>query len=133
MSNKKYQIHKVLAMLTTTFLLPHGWAADGICIAASEYQQLKKRYVALSTQFDMATAAQEFLEVNKETQNLKAQLLVCQKNAPESNQDECHPLEKQYNALLDHRASVTDRFNNALDMQEYLSTLKLRLETSPCE
>jgi len=78
LTNKKYQAHKVLAIFAATCLLPRGWAADDTCIPVSEHQQMKKRYAALSAQFDLSATAQEFLEVNKETQSLKAQLIVCQ-------------------------------------------------------
>ena len=121
------------ALLIAASLCHASWADGTVCIDATEYRRLAKRYDDLRAQFDLPNIAQEFLDVSGETQDLKEQVTACRKNVPASDRQDCAVPAGQYGAMLVRLEMIGNRFNTALDMQEYLHSLKLRLEQSQCE
>jgi hypothetical protein len=109
-----------------------SWAAETTCIDAEEYQKLSKTYADLFARYDLPTIAQEFLDVSGATVDLKEQVNACQKSFEKSDQQRCDPLVKQSNAKRIERDALMSRFNAAIDMQEYMLTLKLKLERPQC-
>jgi hypothetical protein len=77
--------------------------------------------------------AQEFLVVINETQDLKEQVGACQKNLDKPDLQRCDPLVKQYNAKRIQQQAMNDRFEAAKDMENYLLTLKAKLERPQCQ
>ena len=109
-----------------------SWAVETTCIDAEEYQRLSKTYTELLGRYDLPTIAQEFLDVSSATVDLKEQVNACQKSLDKSDQQRCDPLVKQSNAKRIERNALMSRFNAAIDMQEYMLTLKLQLERPQC-
>jgi hypothetical protein len=109
-----------------------AWAAETACLDAMEYQRLAKRYDDLTAQFDLPPIAQVFLDVSNETQDLKEQVTACRKDHSASERQGCASLAKQHDAMKVRQEAAYDRFNAALDMQEYLYSLKLRLLQPKC-
>jgi hypothetical protein len=107
-------------------------AEEAGCIDETEYQKAKATYTDVFAKYDLPTVAQEFLEAVSSTEDFKDQVSVCQKNLDESEQNRCDPLVKQYNDKKIERDALKNRFSVALQMQEYLLTLKLKLERPHC-
>jgi hypothetical protein len=122
-----------LALLTAPFSNA-VWAAPQIaCISPTEYESVSKIYADLFPKYDLVTVAQEFLDVINETQDLKERVGACQKNLDKPDLQRCDPLVKQYDAKRIQQQAMNDRFEAAKDMENYLSTLKLKLERPRCE
>lgn len=120
--------------LCTAALSSATWAApQTACIDPAEYESVKKIYADLFAKYDLATVAQEFLDLIYETQDLKDQVSACQKNLDKSEQQGCDPLAKQYDAKRIQQQAMNDHFEAAKDMENYLLTLKAKLERPQCQ
>ena len=109
-----------------------GIAADMGCIDPADYQRLAPRYADLLAKYDLPPIAQEFIDVGSDTQDKKAEVNACRKNASELDPQRCDKLAKEYDALASRLEGIQDRFYTALSMQEYLLTLKLTLQQPQC-
>ena len=107
-------------------------AAETICIDTVEYRRLAQRYAELYSKFDLTTVAQEYVDVSVDIEDLKASITACRKNSSGTDQQQCEPAAKQYDAKMSRLKEIEDRFYAALNMQEYLLTLKLKLEQPQC-
>lgn len=131
-------LHKMKPIHTFTLVLliaghSHGlWAEEVGCIDEIEYQKANETYTDMFAKYDLPTVAQEFLEATSATENLKEQVSTCQKTINEPDQNRCDPLVKQYNDKRIERDALSKRLSVALKMQEYLLTLKLKLERPRC-
>lgn len=103
------------------------------CINAGEYAQLKRRYDDYQSRFGLAVVARELLDFDGKMRELRAQLTVCRKAAAPAGEPRCEPLARQLEDREREQPAVTKRFNTALEMQEYLSALELRLERPQCK
>ena len=111
----------------------HGVLAEEVgCIDEIDYQKANETYADMIAKYDPPTVAQEFLEATSATENLKEQVSTCQKNLNEPDQNRCDPLVKQYKDKKIERDTLSQRLSVALKMQEYLLTLKLKLERPRC-
>ena len=114
--------------------IAHAAPSDNVvCINVADYQRLRQNYDSLFARFDLATVTQRFIDVSSEVSDLKDQLKACRDSSGEKDQQDCDPLATQYDAKMRERQSVQDRLVIAVDMDEYLPTLKLRLEQRQCE
>lgn len=107
-------------------------AAEGVCIDAVQYQRLSQRYADLFSRFDLTSIAQEYVDVSVDAQDLKEKIDACRKTTPEPGQQGCDPLAKQYDTKVSQLKAIQNRLFTALNMQEYLLTLKLTLEQPQC-
>ena len=111
----------------------HGVLAEEVgCIDEIDYQKTKGTYADMIAKYDPPTVAQAFLEATSATENLKEQVSTCQKTLNDPDQNRCDPLVKQYNDKRIVRDDLSKRLSVALKMQEYLLTLKLKLERPRC-
>lgn len=124
---------RTLTLLVLIAAHSHGLLAEEVgCIDELDYQKAKETYADMFAKYDLPTIAQEFLEATSATENLKEQVSTCQKNLNEPDQNRCDPLAKQFNDKRIQRDALSQRLSVALKMQEYLSTLKLKLERPRC-
>lgn len=108
------------------------WSAQSNCIDEVDYQKTKEIYADLFSKYDLPTVSQELLDAISATNDLKEQANTCQKNLNESDQKRCEPLVMQYNAKRAERDALSNRLSMALEMQEYLLTVKFMLERPIC-
>jgi len=108
-------------------------AAETGCIDTAEHERLARRYADLFSRFDLTSVAQEYVDVSVDAQDLKEKINACRKDVPEPDQQHCDPLTKQYDTKVSQLKAVQDRFYAALNMQEYLLTLKLKAEQPQCK
>ena len=108
-------------------------AAETTCIDPVEYRRFSQRYADLFPKFDLTSVAQEYVDVSVDLEDLKNSVTECRKNSPETGQQQCDPVTQQYNTKAAQLKDVERRFYAALNMQEYLLTLKLKLEQPQCE
>lgn len=108
------------------------WSAQANCIDEVDYQKTKEIYADLFSKYDLATVSQELLDAIGATQDLKEQVNTCQKSLNEADQKRCEPLVNQYNAKRVERDALSNRLSMALEMQEYLLTVKFMLERPIC-
>ena len=108
------------------------WSAQVDCIDETEYLKTKEIYADLFSKYDLPTASQELLDAISATNDLKEQVNTCRKNLNEADQKRCEPLVNQYNAKRIERDALSKRLSMALQMQEYLLTVKFRLERPIC-
>ena len=101
------------------------------CMKATDYAQLRQRYADLSARFDLASLAQQMVDAASAAGDARAALAACRRNATEGGGD-CASLAAQLAAKEAESAAVQERLATAIDMDEYLATLKLRLERPPC-
>jgi hypothetical protein len=104
-----------------------------VCINAADYQRLRQHYDNLFALYDLATVTQRFIDVSNEASDLKDQLKVCRDSSGEKGQQDCDSLTSHSDAKMRERQSVQNRLVIAVDMDEYLPALKLRLEQRQCE
>jgi hypothetical protein len=107
-------------------------AVAGDCMKATEYEQLQQRYADLSERFDLASLAQQLVDAASEAGDARSQLAACRKNLAAVSRTDCNSLSDQLAEKETKRIAVQERLSTALDMDEYLATLKLRLEQSRC-
>ena len=110
-----------------------SFASEIVCIDEVEYERVSKTYADLSSKYDMLTVAQELYDLSMETKDLKQQVVACQNNLKESDQQACDELVRQLKAKQTRRDAVTVRFNAATDMQDYIATLKLKMDRPRCQ
>jgi hypothetical protein len=110
-----------------------SFASEIACIDEVEYERISKAYADLSSKYDMLAVAQELYDLSMETKDLKQQVAACQKNLKESDQQACDELVRQYKTKQTRRDAVTVRFNAATDMQDYIATLKLKMDRPRCQ
>ena len=104
------------------------------CVAAADHQRLQQNYDDLFARFDLATVTQRLIDVSNECSDLKDQMAACRANSSKADGPQnCDAVAAQYAAKLDERKAAQDRLGTALDMDEYLLTLKLRLEKPLCD
>ena len=104
------------------------------CVDAADYRRLQQNYDDLSARFDLATVTQRLIDVGNECSDLKDQMAVCRANSGKADGPQnCDAVAAQYAAKLNDRKAAQDRLGTALDMDEYLLTLKLRLEKPLCD
>ncbi len=108
------------------------WSAQANCVDEVEYQKIKEIYTDLFSKYDLPTVSQELLEAIGATQDLKEQVNACQKNLNDADPKRCEPLVQQYNAKRIQRDALSKRLSIALEMQEYLLTVKMMLERPIC-
>lgn len=121
-----------LAILVAASLCHDSWGTERACLEPAKHQRLQKTYDDLNSQFDLPTIAQAYLDLSGETSDLKKKVRACRKGDPASTAQDCTGLAKQYGAQMLRQQALTSRFNTALDMQEYISSLKLRLLEPEC-
>jgi len=109
-----------------------GVAVAADCLDPAAYEKLRQRYADLSARFDLASLSQQFVDLIGQARELKDQLETCRKQVADPNPPACDALAQQYAAKEAERQAVQDRLSAAIDMDEYLATLKWRLERSPC-
>jgi hypothetical protein len=107
-------------------------AAETACIGPAEYRRLSQRYADLFSKFDLTSVAQKYVDISVDAEDLKADINTCRKNISETDQQRCNALEAQYETKASQIKDLEHRFYAALNMQEYLLTLKLKLEELPC-
>ena len=93
---------------------------------------MEKTYADLFAKYDLLTVAQEFLDKVRQVQDLKERLSDCRKTSVASDTENCVVLQKQYAAGQVQRNLIQARFNNAIGMEQYLMTLKLKLARPRC-
>jgi len=121
----------LLVLLFSAFRIVAA-AAEPACIDTVEYQRLSQRYADLFSRFDLTSIAQEYVDVSVDAQDLKDKINACRKNTPEPGQQSCDPLAKEYDAKVSQLKAIQNRLYDALNMQEYVLTLKLKLEQPQC-
>jgi len=109
-----------------------AWAKEGACIDETDYQRTKDIYSDLLAKYDLPSLAQKFLDAINAAEDLKNQVTTCQNNLNEADQKSCDPLVKQYKDKLSERNDLSKRFTLANEMQEYILTLKVKLERPLC-
>ena len=108
-------------------------AAETVCIDSAQYRRLAQRYAELFSKFDLTTVAQEYVDVGVDVEDLKTSIDDCQKKSPDADQQQCDSLAQQYDMKVSQLKNIEQRFYAALNMPEYLLTLKLQLEQPQCE
>ncbi len=127
---------RICAFLLALTFSGYSWvslASEIACIDEVEYERFSKAYADLSSKYDILTVAQELYDLSMATKDLKEQVAACQKNLKESDQQACDELLRQYKAKQTRRDAVTVRFNAATDMQDYIATLKLKMDRPRCK
>jgi hypothetical protein len=109
-----------------------SWAEEAVCIDETDYQRTKEQYTDLLSKYDLPSLAQKFLDAISSAEDLKEQATTCKNNLNEANPKRCDPLVNQYKDKLSERNDLSKRFTLANDMQEYILTLKLKLERPRC-
>jgi len=109
-----------------------SWAEGVVCIDETDYQRTKDIYTDLLSEYDLPSLAQRLLDAINAAEDLKKQVTICQNNLNEADQIRCDPLVKQYKDKLSERNDLSKRFTLANEMQEYILTLKVKLERPPC-
>jgi cell fate (sporulation/competence/biofilm development) regulator YmcA (YheA/YmcA/DUF963 family) len=107
-------------------------AEEVVCIDETDYQKTKDIYTNLISKYDLPSLAQKFLDAKNAAEDLKKQVTTCQNNLNEAEQKRCDPLVKQYKDKLSERNDLSKRFTLANEMQEYILTLKMKLERPLC-
>lgn len=111
----------------------HGLRAEEIgCIDEAEYQKTRDFYADTFAKYDLPTVSQEFLEAISATEDLKDQVSDCQKQIGNHSSRSCDSLVTQLATKENERDALKTRFSMALQMQEYLMTLKVKLERPLC-
>ncbi len=108
-------------------------AAEIECTDAVELQRASTTYADLLTRYDPPPIAQELLDLLAATQELKVRLNACQSPSDIPDRQTCDALATQYLGMQAKRDAVLRRLSLAMGMQEYLLTLKLKLERPRCE
>jgi hypothetical protein len=121
----------MLLLVITTY--SYGLSAEEVgCIEEAEYQKTKGDYADTFAKYDLPTVSQEFLDAINATDDLREQLTNCQKNISDHAPKSCDALAEQYNAKRTQMNALKTRLSMALQMQEYLMTLKVKLERPIC-
>jgi hypothetical protein len=111
----------------------HGlWAAEVACMDAMEHQKISETYADLSAKYDLQTISQEFLDLFNATRDLKEQVNSCKRSVNEHDPKYCDVLAQQYKTKRMEQEALVRRLYVTIDMQQYLLTLKLRLERPIC-
>ena len=116
--------------LTLICLCLPATAAD--CLDQATHDRLQQHYTDLSARFDLATLSQGVIDAAGEAGDLKGRLAACRKVAPGSERPDCDSLAKRLAGKEAESQALQDRLAEALDMDEYLATLRLRLQRPPC-
>ena len=116
--------------LTLICLCLPAMAAD--CLDQATHDRLQQHYTDLSARFDLATLSQGVIDAAGEAGDLKGRLAACRKVAPGSERPDCDSLAKRLAAKEAESQALQDRLAAALDMDEYLATLRWRLQQPPC-
>ena len=103
------------------------------CISAKDREWVSQMYAATEARFGLATVARELLDLDREQRALHAQLAACSKTTAPPAAPDCATLEKQIRAGEPRLADLSTRFQAALDMESYLSTLEQRLARPLCK
>lgn len=122
-----------LALSTAAFAVAAPAAAQVACIDPAEYQNASRIYADLFSKYDLATVAQQYLDLIDETQDLKEQVSACRKDPDKPDPLRCDPLVRRYDAKRLQQQAMNDRFEAAKEMENYLLTLKLKLERPQCK
>lgn len=120
-----------LAAIFAGYSLGSG-AAEVACIDETDYQKTKDIYTDLLSKYDLPTLAQKFLEAKNAAEDLNKQATTCQNNPKEADQKSCESLVKRYQDKLSERNDLGKRLTLANEMQEYILTLKVKLERPLC-
>jgi hypothetical protein len=110
-----------------------AWALEVVCIDAVERQRISETYAELLAKYGLHAVAQEFLDASADTQDLREEISVCQQKHDEPALKLCENLAKQYEIKRSQRDAMIARFNVAMGLQDYLFTLKMKLERPLCE
>ena len=110
-----------------------AFATKPVCIDREDRQRTTKTYADLASRFDPQAAAQEFIDVSAALDDLKDQVQACPKKPADRDQQDCAALRERYDAKLAEREAAVARLNAAVDLGEYLRTLKAKLDRPPCE
>lgn len=107
-------------------------ASQPDCIDEAEYQKTKEAYADTFAKYDLPTVSQEFLEAISAVEDLKDQLAACQKGLKDSGTQHCDSLTQKFMAKRDERDALKRRFSMALQMNDYLETLKDKFKKPLC-
>jgi hypothetical protein len=110
-----------------------AWALEVVCIDVLERQRISETYTELLSKYGLHAVAQEFLDASADTQDLREEVSACQKKPDEPSLQRCDNLAKQYEIKRSQRDATIARFKTALELQEYLLTLQLKLERPLCQ
>lgn len=120
-----------LALLISGY--SHGLqASQPDCVDEAEYQKTREAYADTFAKYDLPTVSQEFLEAISAVEDLKDQLAACQKGLKDSGLQHCDSLTQKFMAKRDERDALKRRFSMALQMNDYLETLKDKLKKPLC-
>ncbi|RTL48511.1 MAG: hypothetical protein EKK46_15665 [Rhodocyclaceae bacterium] len=108
-------------------------AADSDCVEAATHDRLQQTYDELTSRFDLAGLTQQLIDIGSETTDLKLRLAACKRESKNPNQEDCAVLATRYADSSKAQASIENRLSAAIDMQEYIATVKVRLERSVCQ
>lgn len=123
----------ILMVLTIASFAQAAPTGTVVCVDADQYRWLRKTYDDLATRFDLLIVTRRLIDVSGETSVLKDQIKACRMTPGKADQQNCDAFAAKYEAKLGEQKSVEDRLVTATEMQEYMSTLKLRLEQPQCE
>ena len=122
-----------LMLLLAIAAYSYGLSAEEVgCMDEAEYQKAKGDYADTLAKYDLPTVSQEFLEAISATEDLKEQVGNCQKTISDHAPKSCDALAELYNAKRIEMNALKNRLSMALQMQEYLMTLKVKLERPIC-
>ena len=107
-------------------------ALAGDCMKATEYERLRQRYADLSERFDLASLAQQLVAAASAASDARSRLAACREEAAAAGRTDCHSLSDQLAEKEATRIAVQERLATAIDLDEYLATLKLQLEQPRC-
>ena len=121
-----------LLALMLTMLCGSAAAADTDCLDTGTYARLRRNYDDLTARFDLAGVTQRVIDLSAEVGDLKDRLKDCKREQSGSDGRACDNAAEQYAAKAGELKLDEGRLGAALDMHEYLDTLKLRLERPRC-
>ena len=124
--------HTILLVILVASYTPCLLAAEVECIDEIDYQKTQDIYTDLFAKYDLPTLSKDFLEAVSTTRDLSNRVDACQKSTNETDLKNCDLLKKQYSDKRIEQDSLSQRFSVAFKMQEYLLTLKLKLERPKC-
>jgi|GEM_PF-4597734 len=103
------------------------------CTTLNDRSSIAEMYTKLNAQFDLSAAAQTFLEASQEAYKLKENEANCRRENPAHDSSSCVAEKQAYAERLAQRDAAKHHFSTAIEMQDYLMTLKWRTGLPLCK